>query len=614
MRFSIVVPFVLAVAASAALAPPAVAYGVATHAWLAQEDANRLAAADPAKYGFLVSDPDARACFMYGAIFPDMRSVAPQAPSLATIKQRMLAAPGGIVEEVLYSTEEVDTAFANFYTHGGAWLNDFVDAARASGDPYKLAFALGNQAHAIMDKHAQVFHIPTYTQRCGCGDIGVEVVQDPTLAGAWYPGVENELFFEGTGDMARPAAILGFIKEAPYRLHSNRTLSYQRAMALRTFYAQEVAAFQTRNGRPVPSQRSILNAAKLFEVALTFYPFFAAQETLADGVRTFAERYVRLAWWATALTSVIQALTASLLNGQDAFDVIGPLVMPTVAGQVGGRSPASEIMFAFGQGGAEEQRIRAKYAGNDEFQRLVGTGMLDKATHAAQDYELAHHLVFDGVTRARASLFTDDVYWPNFSRPVMKAAGIRSLLRASAGAGLGPTGGAVESVAEAPAVHLLFLRYLDGPGGPALSEVALPGSIGRTLRVEVEVFGSDPNAAMARILRLRLRAHTGAGPNDPVVASRTTIVPALAFDPRTYGFAPRPVLAVEWTIADVPGATKIYVELDERRIAATRDESAVDRLFTTELAAVEPLIQGRPHYDRHYAPFSTVLGSLRIRR
>ena len=60
--------------------------------------------------------PDAHGCFLYGAIFPDMRSTARQHAAFEELKRKALAT--GFVESVDYDTAEVDVAFADLDTHG----------------------------------------------------------------------------------------------------------------------------------------------------------------------------------------------------------------------------------------------------------------------------------------------------------------------------------------------------------------------------------------------------------------------------------------------------------------------------------------------------------------
>ncbi len=593
----------LALAAAALAGAPreARAYGVATHAWLAEEAAQRIAARDPA-LAFLATDADARACFVYGAMLPDMRSTAPQAAAFDRVRSQVLAS--GFVTDVRFSTAGVDTVFRGFDTHGSAFLLSLVDRARASGDRLKLAFALGNLTHVMQDKHAQVFHIPAHIQGLHCGDLGVEPVEDPATAASWYPGAENELFFEAAGDLARPATTLAFVRDAPWRLASNPYDSYARALALRRFYWEGAAAFQSAQGRTPPTESAIQNACQIFEVSLTFYPLFTGHDDIADSMRLFGDRYLVLAWWAAALTGIVQAITTNFTGGRDLFDVIGPLVLPQAGRQIGGRSPAAEIVFAHGRGGAEEQRVRAKYAANPEYARLLASGILERATHAAQDYEGAHVFAVDGCVRGGASLYTDDVRWPRYVKTVMRGAGIRSLLRASG----------ADAVAEAPKLLVYAVDYRDAATGADLAEVRVPADVGKRLRVVAELFGADRRPE-ARLVRVRLRAHTGLGPQDPVLASVTRLIPARLLDLAAYGSVDRPAMAVEWTIADVPGAIGLYVEIDERRLAPERDDAAADLLLTTEMTRLAPLIQGRPHYDRHYATYGGgTFSSLPVRR
>lgn len=577
------------------------AYGVATHAWLAEEAASRIAARDPS-LAFLATDAEARACFVYGAMLPDMRSVAPQAPSFEQIRSQVLAS--GFVTDVRFQTTGVDTVFRGFDTHGSAFLLTLVDRARASGDRLKLAFALGNLAHVMQDKHAQVIHIPAYIQGQHCGDLGVEPCDDPATAASWYPGAENELFFEAAGDLVRPAATVAFLRDAPWRLASNPYDSYPRAVALRRFYWEAAAAYQASIGRTPPTEPAIQNACKIFEVSMTFYPLFTGHDDIDDSMRLFGDRYLVLTWWAAALTGVVQAITTNLTGGRDIFDILGPIVLPQAGSQIGGRSAAAEIVFAHGRGGAEEQRVRAKYAANPEYARLVASGILDRATHAAQDYEGAHAFVVDACVRGGASLLTDDVRWPRYVKNVMRGAAIRSLLRASG----------ADGIAEAPKLLVFSVEYRDAASAADLTEVRIPADVGRRLRVEAEFFGADPRPE-ARLVRVRLRAHTGAGPQDPVLASATRLIPARLLDVTAYGSVPRPVVAVEWPVADVPGAVGIYVEIDERRLVPERDDAAADLLLTTEMSRLAPLMQGRPHYDRHYATYGGgTFSSLPVRR
>jgi hypothetical protein len=581
------------------LAPPARAYGVATHAWLAEEEAYRLAAADPS-LAFLATDPEARACFMYGAIFPDMRSTARQVQGFEMLRSKVLAS--GVVASIEFSTDEVATAFTQFNTHGGDWLKALVARARSRGDRFEVAFALGNQAHALQDKHAQVLHIPSFIQRTGCGDLGVGPAEDP--ATAWHVGDENELFFEGFGDSARPREVVEFVRDAPWRLAANPTLSYNRALALRRFYRETAAAFQAAAGAPAPSERAILNAARVFEVSLTFYGFFTANEEIADTLRRFIERYVRLEWWAQALSGVAQAITNNIFQGADVFDVVGPLIAPTVSGQVGGQSVAADIMLGHAWGGADLQRIQAKYAANDEYRRLVASGMLDRATYHATSYELAHAFALDGILRGAASKLTDDLRWPTYKRVAWRTSAVRSLLRASGR----------EDVAESPEVLIYDVRLEDAASGAALDQVALPSDVGRRLRLEVELYGASAEA-LSRVVGLRLRGMTAAGgAAEPVLASTSRIVAARLLDPRSYGDLDRPVVALEWTVADAPGVLALFVEVDERRLSLAPDPAAADALFTQDLRPLAPLMQGRAHYIRHYPLVGGELGAWRVRR
>ncbi len=584
----------------------ALAYGCATHSWLAEQEAPRLAAADPS-LAFLVTDPHANACFRYGAMFPDIRSMARGGlAGFDTLKQQLEGS--GFVDSVRFATDEVQAAFADFDTHGCAFLLFLVDRGRASGDRYTHAFALGCLAHVMLDKHSQIFDVPWRTQTLHCGDLGVEPAEDPAALSGWYPGVENELVMEGFADTVRSAATLAFAKDAPWILAATPSASYLRALALRRFFFEAADAHCRQVGRTPPTELGIQNAAVLYELGMNFYPFFAGEETVADAGRTFVERFLDLTWWAAALHNVVQAILGNLLNGRDLFDLVGPLVPMSYLGrQIGGQSVLAEALFAFAQGGSEVQRVRTKFAQNQEFQRLDASGLLDPSAYATADYETAHLFVEDGILRGSASPLTDDVVWPRFSRPVMRAAGLRSLARASG----------ADGVADAPALLLWDLRYVDpATGAEYPREVALPGDAGRTVRVEVELFGgraADP-APIARIVRVRLRADLGLGAGDPVLGAETALIPADALDPRAYARRARPVVAPEWVVADVPGALGAYVEVDERRLAPVPDEAAVDRLLSTNLAPLAPLMTGRVHYDRYYATYGVDVGSLEFRR
>lgn len=593
--------FLAAGAIAAGAAPEATAYGVGTHAWIAEDAALRVAAADPS-FSFLATDPDARACFVYGAMFPDMRSTGRQSAGFNLLKQKMLAS--GFVDDVLFSTDEVAATFALFDTHDGEWLLSFVEMARASGDRYKLAFALGNHAHQLMDKHAQIFAIPAHVQSLACGDLGVEPTEDPAAVGPWYAGYENELLFEGMGDFARSNATFEFVKNAPWRLAADPAASIRRSNELRHYYWESAVAWSTANGLAVPSEKGIKNGARVFELAMTFYAFFTAHEAIGDAMRSFVERYLDLTWWASALTGIVQLITNALTGGQDVFDLVGPLLMPAIGGQLGGTSPLGEIMFYYGRRDqAEIQRLRATYAANAEFQRLDASGLLDPATYTDPvRYEPAHWFVVDGLTRGRASLITDDIRWPRYSREVMRGAGIRSLLRA-----LSPDG-----AADAPGLLVHGIKYLDGATGAVMAEIALPGDVGRPFRTAVDLFGALPQP-IPRIVRLRLRADTGAGAADPIVAESTALVPAALLDPRAYLTRERPVVAVDWTIADVPGARGFYVELDEPRLGPPGDDAA-DALLTTEMSRLAPVMGAGPHYAVDYTTYAAHLGSIKARR
>ncbi|MFC1705420.1 zinc dependent phospholipase C family protein [Planctomycetota bacterium] len=577
------------------------AYGPGTHVRLGEESANRIAQADPS-LASLVSDPSARACFLYGAVFPDIRAVAGQLTSVTRLKRKLEAV--ALVKSVRFSTDDVATAFRSFGTHKSEFVLELVDSARLSGDSHKLAFALGNLAHVLQDKHAQVLLVPSLTQRLGCGDLGVEPTEDPQAAGSWYPGYENELVVEGFADLACSAQIATFVRDAPWLLDPNTATSYQRALTLRRFYHSVAASFARSRGRTPPTEQGILNAAKLLEVSATLYPLFGGHEPLADSVRRVVERYVELTVWGSLLNGVVQLVVQNLTGSQDLFDLVAPLIpMSFVAGQVGGQSPLAEILFAYSRGPAEVQRVRSKYGGNEEFQRLDTSGLLDLGTYLAVDWDPCHAMTVDGCTRTRASLFTDHTLWPTYRTSIMRSAAIRSLLRQS---------GAVP-VAAAPDVLVYDLRYEDGTTGQGMREILVPADVGRQLQVEVELVGLSC-AAEPRILRLRLRADTGAGTADPVLARNTELLPSSALSVTSYAHAPRPVVTLQWTVTDVAGADGIYAELDERRLSMFPDQSAVDRLLTTELSALTPLMAAGPHYAQHYATYGREMASLRFRR
>jgi hypothetical protein len=590
----------IALALVTAAASPALAYGVATHAWLADQEATRLAQRDPSLQ-FLATDADARMCFVYGAVFPDIRSIARKPAGFDTLRQKLLSQ--SFVSDVRFSTDGVATAFTGVDTHSCDYVLSLVARAEASGDRYKKAFALGNLAHVMQDKHAQLFHIQSYIQGCTCGDLGVEPVQNPALVAGWHPGTENEVFFEAIGDMARPQATLERVRDLPWILHGNMTVAHNRALDLRHFYWEAVDAYARQTGVPPPTEAAVANAAQLFEVSLSFYATLAGAEPFADSGRRFVERYVVLQLWAQIIAGAAQAVATNLSGGQDLFDLLGPLVLPQVAAQVGGQSPIGEIIFATGQGGAELAKVRAKYAANPEFVRLDASGLLERSTYLATSYDCAHEIVLDGLLRRTASRYTSDVIWPRYSTAAMRAAATRSLLRA----------GTPETTANAPGLLVWEVRFVDAATGAPLTEVVLPGDVGRRVRAEVELFGTD-TTPVPRLVRLRLRADTGAGAGDPLVATESAIVSAAHLDLRTYGTQPRPVVFAEWTVADVPGARGVHIELDERRLSPVRDESAADALLITDTTRLAPWIAGRAHYDRNYDPYAGDLAGLKVRR
>ena len=128
---------------------------------------------------------------------------------------------------------------------------------------------------------------------------------------------------------------------------------------------------------------------------------------------------------------------------------------------------------------------------------------------------------FAGVLRGRASLWSDRSVWPNYSKRVMRGAGVRSLFRMLR----------TDGVASAPALLLYDIRYLDGGLGAALDEVRIPDDAGKALRVEVELFGTDLEP-IARIVRVRVRADLGRGGADPIVAEAQRLIPARLLDAR----------------------------------------------------------------------------------
>src|SRR5690606_18772142 len=163
---------------------------------------------------------------------------------------------------------------------------------------------------------------------------------------------------------------------------------------------------------------------KMFEVSASLYPVFTGHADLAPVMRTFVDRYVQLAWWARLATGVIDQIVQNLTSAEGLLQLVEPLVPIGVVGnQVGAPSP-----LAYGHGVAEVQRLQQKYAQNAEAQRLFASGLLDPALYQGADYEPCHRIVIDGLTRLGASSWTDDAFWPRFSRHVMRAAAIRSLL------------------------------------------------------------------------------------------------------------------------------------------------------------------------------------------
>jgi hypothetical protein len=595
----------LALGTSAVLATTpqtASAYGIATHAWLAEEAAHHLAAADP-RFGFLVRDPVANACFRFGSFFPDMRSLVAQTSTMESLKAKVEGTV--FVDRVRIDTTDVGTAFRGWNTHTCDFVLHLIEQARRTGDPDKLAFAYGNLAHVMQDKHAQVLHIPTHIQRGHTGDLGVEPAEDPAHTLGWYPGAECELVFEAMGDQVRPAATLDFMKHAPWRLDPDPNASYARAEALRAFYYDAVVSYHQGRGTTPPSRRAILNAAHLMEVSATLYPFITGHEELADVFRVFLDRYVRLSTLGALINGVAHSIVDNLTNGQtDLFTVVGEFIpIGAFGGQIGGSAPLTEIFFSVAQGATEEARVRQKYANNPEAQRLFQSDLLDHDLYRSTRYEVAHDFVVDGLVRGGASLLTDDVMWPRFERRVWRSAGIRSLLRASQ----------QRDVAEAPELLVWDVRYRDAGTGQEVAELVTSRDAGKALRVEAELFGTSPEAPIARLVRVRLRADTGAGAADPILGEQTRLIPAVDLDPRRYGSRQRPVVTADWTVAAVSGAQGVYVEVDEVRVRPDRTSDVADRLFTTQLDALAPLMQGRPHYAQHYDTSNAQLGSLRVR-
>lgn len=317
------------------LAARAHAYGMATHAWLADEAARRIGRTDPA-LSFLETDPYARACFRYGAIFPDVRAIGGQAAALGSLKRKLESMP--FVTSVGFSTAGVRTAFRAFGTHDSRFALALVAAGRASGDRYQLAFALGNLAHIVEDKHSQTICVPSLAQDREVGDLGVEPTEDPSRAASWYPGYENELVVEALGDLARPLEAILFARDAPYRLHANETISHNRAIDLRRFYHAAMVHFMRARGHTPPSESAVLNAAQLYEVGASFYPIATGSVTLAETLRVVLLRHVRLAWWAQLTTGLVDGLALSLTGSQTALELVEPLIpLPLVGRQIGAR-------------------------------------------------------------------------------------------------------------------------------------------------------------------------------------------------------------------------------------------------------------------------------------
>lgn len=576
-----------------AWASPAAAWGPGTHMEIAERALSQLARQP--QYGFLATDADARAAFLYGAIFPDLREVPSLAPDLDRLIQRVEASSA--VDRVLLSTQGV-LPFG-FDTHDTPLALAVVDAARASGDRYFLAFALGCLSHIAADKHAQGVAIPFYMARTDCGDLGIGPVETGGAQG-WYPGTEVETVVEGLTDMRLPDARIGEVMDAHRRLARRWSLlgavwSQARAFDLHTRYYRAVRdILRSRGSAPAITEQGFLNTCRLFEAVRVFYPFATARESMESGAQRFAHRYVDLSWWASALRFLGRFIVGLLTLGQVDIErvVIGALIPRAQISQALGQAPVADVVFGWTHG--DRAGVTARHGGNDEFQRLLGSGLLEPR-NLDMPLDLGVAMVADLCGRGAASRFADDADWRVYDTRTIRAAAGRSLGHRVPGGGY----------ARLPSVLVSGLAFRDAQTGAPLSQVTLADA-GRTVRAEATIFATEvlPSWTLGggAVFEIAIVADDIAGP-DRVLASRIVSIPAAAFAPGAYGLAGRPTLAVEASLPIGP-ADRGYAVL-------VRYGGEI--LFTSDWDAVAPLAAGRPHYDANYGSYAVEMGSLAVR-
>jgi hypothetical protein len=564
--------------------------------------ARDIGAADP-RYGFLASDAGLRECFVWGSVFPDIRAVPAAAASFDRLKARVEAL--SFVKQVRLSSQDVKPL--GFDTHDRAFCEFLVGEAEASGHRPFLAFALGHLSHVVEDVHSQTAIVPHHMARTGAADLGIRPCESAAGLAAWGPGSEAEGIVEAMLDARLTAADARRVRELGQRLSSQGSVvrrlsdSLRREAEVKHLYWLAAKKYhdQVLGRSGFISEAGFQNSARLFEATLVFYAYGLGKESLGDAARVFQSRYIDLRWWAAALTTVGNWLVNIFTLGQRSiYDLVAGLALDPadVRSAAAGADPSGEVIFAFLHGGDEERRLRARLAGNVEFQRLLASGLLDRAGYASP-LEVGAAWVADAARRRGASRFTDPARWSVWDRKVLMAGGLGGLAKLAGG-----------PFAAEPAILVSRARFLDPASGAEVRELLYPRDIGKALRLEVEVFApvADAQAILAgRDIEARVLLDLSrAQGQDPVHARLARRLSPTELNPVAYGSLPRPVLTLDLQAPADAGQAGLYVEV----------ASARGVFFTSGMRHLAAVTAGRPHYARDYAEYGPYPPSVRIRR
>lgn len=605
MRRIVLASATLALALGAAFPRKALAYGLATHSAVGEEAARKLAN-DP-RHAFIPRDRGLTNCFRWGSTFPDVRSIAQAAavagPRFDALKKKLEASAW--IKEVKLSTQDVKPL--GFDTHDRPFLLFLVEKADRSGHDHFRAFALGCLTHAIEDTHAQVLMEPLTMIRTGSGDIGIRPLQDPANLAGWNPGSELDDIFDAMVDFRRTADEVKLVREAPRRLVTSgsifgrltRSLQRQAEVKHLTYVAAKEWHDTKLGLTGFITERGFQNLVRLFEASMTLYPYVFNKESAGDAARVFKDRFIDLPWWADAIAFVADVLVHVVTIGQlSIYDLAACIAKPQdkIGGALQTSQPLGDIAFGFMHGGDAERRVRATYGANVEFQRALASGLFNKDTYVVP-LDDAAALARDVVVRRAASRWADKAQWETFDGKASQAGGI---------GGLATLMGQGSGYAGEPALLVKSARFLDAATGQDVTSIHYPNDVGRTLRVELELFAPilDSRAANGRDVTVTIRSDKQAGRADPTAARATRRIDAADLAPQSYGSRPRPRIVLDFVAPADAGQQGLYVELDAGRGV----------FFTTNTAPFAPLMAGRPHYAKAYTTYAGYPPAVKITR